>query len=146
MVSKDLYAFFGLHDILSNHAHTPFTSEEGIDYPTVEHYYLHHQALFHDDYVSAQKILACPTASEAKRLSRGSQGRRSDLWYTKQMVIMKYGLRLKWEQNSCVRRELCRTKNKIILEANPNDTFWGVGHGKNDPRIHNPHLWRRGTV
>lgn len=44
-----------------------------------------------------------------------------------QVMIMEKLLRLKIEQNPYVKKKLLETKDYIIVEDSPKDSFWGIG-------------------
>jgi ribA/ribD-fused uncharacterized protein len=49
---------------------------------------------------------------------------------------------LKFEQNEGFRKELLDTGDKILVEASPYDTIWGVGLSEDDPLILDEKNWK----
>ena len=47
-----------------------------------------------------------------------------------QIIIMEELLRLKVEQNPYVKKKLLQTKNYLIVEDSPKDSFWGWGENR----------------
>ena len=48
----------------------------------------------------------------------------------------------KFSQNAEMLRFLKATENKIIVEASPCDTIWGIGMSERDDGVTNPHNWK----
>ena len=69
------------------------------------------------------------------------------LWEWRQQckgVLLK-GCFLKFEQNEMLAKHLLSTQ-EIIAEASPNDRYWGIGLGLNDPRAGDPSQWKGENV
>ncbi len=56
------------------------------------------------------------------------------------MILIKY------YQNETRKRSLLKTNDKVIAEASPSDTFFGVGHGLRDTDLWRPSAWRGRNV
>jgi ribA/ribD-fused uncharacterized protein len=48
----------------------------------------------------------------------------------------------KFSQNDELSDELLATGNKILVEASPYDTIWGIGMGEKEPGINDPANWK----
>jgi ribA/ribD-fused uncharacterized protein len=48
---------------------------------------------------------------------------------------------LKFSQNEKFKEFLLSTNDKILVEASPYDTIWGIGMLETDPRAQNPSQW-----
>ena len=57
------------------------------------------------------------------------------LWKDRRIEIMRKGLLAKFRQNKYLKEALLETGDTNILEANPNDKFWGVGLSLQNPNI-----------
>ena len=55
---------------------------------------------------------------------------------------MKKGLSAKFRQNPSLAKYLKDTGNTVLVEANPHDTYWGVGLSLTSMDIWNPEKWR----
>lgn len=98
---------------LSNFYESPF-EEEGILYPTVEHYF---QAMKSKDIEGRKKIAAAPTPGKAKRLGRTIELRKD--WEEIKVDVMKFGLTEKFRIPE-LREKLLATGNEELIEGN----FW----------------------
>ena len=111
-------------------------------YVTVEHWMMAAKArLFHDD-LTLKKILDTKSPKEAKDLGRQVKGFNPNVWDAKCFDIVVQGNYLKFSQNSDMKEYLLGTGTKILVEASPYDTIWGIGIGQDDERAFNPGLWR----
>ena len=45
-------------------------------------------------------------------------------------------------QNTELGEFLCNTGNKVLVEASPFDTIWGIGMSERDEGVTNPHNWK----
>lgn len=113
----------------------PFYKEKGdkllIQVNTNEHFF---QACKAWNFFGHYNIMARRSPKEAKKA-----GRKVDLrpdWDAIKIDVMRYGLRLKFNQNQRLKKKLIDTYPMILEEGNTwNDTIWGVdiytGYGMN---------------
>lgn len=64
-----------------------------------------------------------------------------DIWNEHKYGIVKKGNFLKFSQNERFKEFLLSTDNKILVEASPYDTIWGIGMLETDPNAKNPAQW-----
>jgi len=122
-------SFDGEFAFLSNFYDSPF-EEEGILYPTVEHYF---QAMKSKDVEGRKKIAAAPTPGKAKYLGRTTELRKD--WEEIKDTVMWSGLRHKFQIPE-LREKLLATGNEELIEGNWwGDTTWGVCNGKGENRL-----------
>lgn len=95
-------------------------------YPTVEHAY---QAahFFKTNPKLAEEIRLCYSPVEAFELANKNNQYDDPDWKDIRIGIMEEILRAKLDQNKFVKDKLITAKNKIIVEKNKNDSFWGWG-------------------
>ncbi len=115
---------------------------EGIEFKTVEHFFMYHKAILMGDEHTAKKILLVRTPQEAKALGRLVQNFDEEKWDTLKEGVMVHGLWLKATQHSEVKDLLLATCGKKLAEASPFDKIWGIGMSKDDKNAHNPNKWR----
>lgn len=48
----------------------------------------------------------------------------------------------KFSQNPELGNFLQRTGTRVLVEASPVDTIWGIGLARDDERIHDPNQWQ----
>lgn len=121
--------------------HSSFTVDN-ITYKTAEHWMMAHKALLFGDTMSFDKIIASNKPSEAKELGRQVLGYDDQIWNENKFEIVKNGNIHKFNQHPEFAEYLLRTENRIIVEASPVDTIWGIGLPVNSKDIENIYAWR----
>jgi ribA/ribD-fused uncharacterized protein len=92
-----------------------------ISYPTVEHYY---QAMKTLDMEYRQKIAACSTPGQAKRMGQKAPELRRK-WATRRLHYMEKALRYKFAKGTTWHKKLMKS-NRYLTEWNYwHDNFWG---------------------
>jgi len=115
--------------------------ENGIVYNTAEHYMMADKARLFNDPETLEKILQASTPNQVKILGRKVKNFDPKLWDEHKYEIVKQGNLLKFSQNQKYKDFLLSTNNKILVEASPYDTIWGIGMLETDSRAENPLLW-----
>ena len=119
----------------------PF-EEDGVVYPTAEHYMMAGKAKVFEDQEHWEKIIACETAAEAKKLGRQVRNFEAAVWEEHRCPIVIQGNQLKFEQHEELKTFLLGTKQRVLVEASPRDRIWGIGLGKNSEKAQHPSTWR----
>lgn len=115
---------------------------DGIKYLTAEHYMMAQKAkLFHDDEIFDQ-ILKVKHPNEAKQLGRKVQNYDEQVWKEKRFNIVLQANLAKFSQHSELRDFLIATHDRILVEASPVDSIWGVGMAQDHVDIQNPEKWK----
>jgi ribA/ribD-fused uncharacterized protein len=143
MSDSDFVFFFGPGDpneYLSNWSEISIT-ENGLTFPTTEHYFMYHKAIYFKDRATAEKIYNAKEPTLARKLGRQVKNFDEDLWEISSIGIMKRALQLKVEQYPDLLEKLLKTKNKIIAEATPFDKKWGIGLRMTDPKALDQKNW-----
>jgi ribA/ribD-fused uncharacterized protein len=116
--------------------------DNGIKFPTAEHYVMYQKAKLFGDHEACEKVLLAGTPREAKAIGRVVKGFKRELWEDKRIEIVVNGNLAKFSQN----RELCNflidTGNRVLVEASPHDPIWGIGLAQDDPASENPNDWK----
>ena len=139
------FAFFwkpdGPYGFLSNwSAHG--IRDEGLRFKTMEHYMMYSKAILMDDSDTASRILSAKTPYAAKKLGREVRNFNEDKWRLQRESIVHKGLTMKVDQHPDVKRQLIGTFGKVLAEASPYDTTWGIGLAASDERANNQEHWR----
>ncbi len=102
---------------------------DGDFYPTVEHAY--QAGKFVDTAPEiAEKIKKCLSAHEAQQIAFKNKDKLPKNWHDIKVDYMEKLLRIKLEQNPYVKQKLLQTKNYLICEDSPKDSFWGIGKNR----------------
>jgi ribA/ribD-fused uncharacterized protein len=129
-------AFYTNRSELSNMYISPFTLEDR-EFSCVEQYYVYHKAKFHKDENLTQQIIKSNNTSKIKQISNRintSTTFDTEGWNKIRENVMRQALRAKYEDAHC-RQALLRTKDTVIYECNPNDTYWSCGLGITKTKI-----------
>ena len=114
---------------------------EGIEYKTAEHWMMAEKARLFGDEEILQKILACHSPAEAKKLGRKVKNYQDEIWLENRFEIVKRGNFYKFSQNESLKDFLLTTQKRILVEASPVDNIWGIGMAIDHPNIENPAKW-----
>ena len=128
MTKKVIDRFDGEYAFLSNFSNSILYDDEGIEYPTVEHYFQAQKTLGLN---TRLVIAAAPTPGKAKGIGRHVQ-LRSD-WNNVKIDIMRDALIQKFSDKK-LQKKLIETGDAELIEGNWwGDKFWGVcgGEGEN---------------
>lgn len=102
-----------------------------------------YKALFFNDQNIAVQIMHSNSPKEQKRLGRLVANYDDNKWADVRENIMINILIDKFTQNENLYTILKSTKNKIIVEASPIDTIWGIGmHVTQYPSICDKAKWK----
>jgi ribA/ribD-fused uncharacterized protein len=115
---------------------------DGVTYPTAEHYMMAEKARLFGDTASAEKILATTDPRRAKALGRRVAGFDEDTWVRERYGIVVRGNMAKFGAHARLRDHLSATTGKVLVEASPLDTIWGIGFDENQPEALRPSEWR----
>ncbi|TDE14627.1 NADAR family protein [Dyadobacter psychrotolerans] len=114
---------------------------DGIIYPTSEHWMMAQKALLFKDENTFHKIISSKSPGEAKELGRQVDNFNLAIWEQKRYQIVLEGSLHKFGQHSRLREFLLNTKQRILVEASPVDTIWGIGLTAESHGARYPELW-----
>ncbi|WP_018683567.1 NADAR family protein [Actinokineospora enzanensis] len=115
---------------------------DGQEFASAEHYMMWRKATLFDDASSAAEILAAGHPKQAKDLGRGVRGFDAEVWEAARYEIVLAASVAKFGQNPDLRAFLLGTGDRVLVEASPLDTVWGIGLAADDPRAENPADWQ----
>jgi ribA/ribD-fused uncharacterized protein len=114
---------------------------DGITYLTAEHFMMASKARLFEDLEAEQNILKAKQPKDAKRLGRGVRGFDGAVWEEYRFELVVQGNLAKFSQNEPFKEFLLGTKNRVIVEASPDDRIWGIGIAADNPDAKNPRRW-----
>lgn len=115
---------------------------EGIIYKTAEHWMMAKKAELFEDTAILEKIIACKSPAEAKKLGREVKNYEEQKWLDFRFQIVKEGNLHKFNQNNDLKKMLLNTGNKILVKASPVDAIWGIGMASDHKYCTHPEKWR----
>jgi hypothetical protein len=141
---------------LSQWFHSPFKAQPFMaevmgyasffyEFNTCEHYMMYNKALYMGDVECAGRILKAETPKEAKNIGREVKNYDDVLWDAIRFHVVVRANYLKFNSpftNPKLREYLKKTESRIIVEANPEDSIWGVALSETDDRILDESQWR----
>lgn len=139
-VNKDKYYFF-----CGGRCSQWFKSTfmvDGIEYNCVEQFMMAQKALFFDDYEKFKAIMNTKDPKAQKNFGRLVNNYDDAIWSEVRYSIVLRGNMAKFTQNDELKRYLKSLAGKVIVEASPYDTIWGIGLGMDDPRRFDESKWR----
>lgn len=126
--------FFWKNSIFSQWFSSPFTVNN-IEYCCAEQYMMAEKARLFNDDETLEKILNTKDPKKMKQLGRSVKNFDVDSWIDNSLDIVVNGNYYKFNQNPEMKKKLLETGDKIIAEASPYDSIWGIGMSENDPKI-----------
>ncbi|WP_207534433.1 NADAR family protein [Desertivirga arenae] len=114
----------------------------GFVYPTAEHWMMAQKALLFDDKENFKTILEAQSPGAVKALGRQVKNFENELWEEKRYEIVLKGNFYKFAQNPELKEFLIKTGDRVIVEASPLDSIWGVGLAADDERVNDPNSWQ----
>lgn len=115
--------------------------EHGTRYPTTEYYMMAEKARLFDDEATRAAILAASHPDEAKRLGRQIAAFDEATWNAARVGIVVRGNLLKFGQHPALAAFLRQTGSRVLVEASPVDSIWGIGLPADHPRAAQPQHW-----
>lgn len=89
-----------------------------------------------------ESILTAKHPKEMKAYGRAVRNFDKDTWDKECYGIVKRASLAKFSQNAELGDYLKSTKNRILVEASPQDRIWGIGMSQSNPDAENPVKWR----
>jgi ribA/ribD-fused uncharacterized protein len=126
---------------LSQWYEAPFTVD-GDTYRTSEHFMMAGKARLFDEPAICKRILSARTPGEAKRLGREIRNFDETVWVESRFDLVTQGNVAKFSQNAALGSFLLGTGDKVLVEASPVDSIWGIGLAAADPAALDPRNWQ----
>jgi len=96
-------------------------------FQNTEQWMMYKKAQLFNDSGIAKKILKTPDPRMCKNLGRQVQNFDQQTWEANREKIVTEGCFLKFSQNSDLKKILLATGSRLLVEASPYDTIWGIG-------------------
>lgn len=119
----------------------PF-AEDGVSYPTAEHWMMAGKARLFDDEPGLARVLAAASPKDAKAVGRAVRGYSEQVWADARFDLVVAGNLAKFRQNPELSAFLSATDRKVLVEASPRDRVWGIGIGASHLDATRPSRWR----
>ena len=130
----------GFISSLSNWYACTFSDTE-YTYSSTEQYMMYQKAILFHDLESASNIMRSDSPKVAKSLGRQVKNFDQHEWNQNCERIVYEGCLLKFSQNIELRDYLLSTGHKILVEASPYDSIWGIGLSAKDAIVIPQEQW-----
>lgn len=131
-VGKECLSQWYMRDFKVNH----------LTYCCMEQYMMSEKAKLFGDKEIFKKIMNTCDQKEIKQLGRKVKGFDDNIWNEVKYHIVLTGNYYKFSQNKDLRNFLLATGDKLLVEASPYDTIWGIGMGQENKDCENPEKWK----
>ena len=115
---------------------------DGLSYASAEHFMMAGKARLFGDEDARARIINASSPKLAKQLGRRVKNFNEGLWRDARFQLVVEGNYAKFKQNPELAAFLISTGNKLLVEASPTDSIWGIGLAADDDRAKNPERWR----
>ena len=115
---------------------------DGVRYATAEHFMMAAKAKLFADEAAHAEVLRAKSPAEAKAAGRAVKNYDDEKWGRARFDAVVKGNIAKFGQHEDLRRFLLSTGERVIVEAAPRDTIWGIGMGASNPNARDPKKWR----
>lgn len=113
----------------------------GLAFPTAEHWMMYEKArLFQDERIMLS-MLDDENPAVAKKLGRQIRGFDEETWNREKGRIVFEGNLHKFAQNPELADFLFSTGDRVLVEASPDDSIWGIGLNEQMARSTAPDQW-----
>lgn len=119
----------------------PF-SVDRVEYRTAEHFMMAAKARLFGDSATLQRILAAKHPKEAQELGRSVKDFNEATWLERRYEFVLAGNLAKFSQHPDLKSFLLLTGKRILVEASPVDSIWGVGLAANSIHATHPEKWQ----
>ena len=123
------YYHFKENGEFSNFYEAPFYDDNGLFFPTSEHYYQYYK-FTQTNLKVAKQIRTAKRPADAYRLSRQFRDDVRIDWDTIKIDVMRRAIYYKFTQNPHLKEKLLLSDSRILAENSPRDYFWGLGMDK----------------
>jgi ribA/ribD-fused uncharacterized protein len=119
----------------------PF-SVDGVRYATAEHYMMAGKARLFGDAEAERLVLASDDPGRAKGAGRRVRGFDEGTWAAHRYDLVVAANTAKFASHSPLGNFLLGTGDRVLVEASPSDTIWGIGLSAAQPEAWYPSRWR----
>jgi len=112
-----------------------------VKFNTNEQYMMLCKALLFDDYDTARAIMNTDQPNEQKALGRRVKNFDDARWRDIAKDVVLIGNLARFYKVESSKKHLLSTGNKLLVEASPKDSIWGIGMSDNHPDVNDPSKW-----
>lgn len=140
-LTPSMVLFWRTAEIYSNWHPATFVDENGQCFANSEQFMMWAKALVMGDTGMAARMLGVSNPKKLKGMGRDVTPYSESRWVERRLAVMVHACYLKFSQNPAMKTELLATGERILVEASPDDTTWGIGLDESDPRCLDKDQW-----
>jgi hypothetical protein len=125
--------FFGPEDPFSTWYPSQF-HYQAMPFENVQHFVNYFKAKMFGDEALAERIYKAKNPQLCQQLGREVKGFNQEKWNAEREKYVQIGCREKFLQNTELLIALFETGDRLLVEANPKDAYWGIGFAEDDPQ------------
>lgn len=114
----------------------------GVQYKTAEHWMMAQKARLFSDEDVFERVINARSPGAAKALGRQVRGFDDGLWREKRTEIVVQGSVHKFGQHPALNEFLQNTHDRVLVEASPVDSIWGIGLAADNALAQEPRTWQ----
>jgi ribA/ribD-fused uncharacterized protein len=114
----------------------------GRRFATAEHYMMWSKAMLFEDDLAASAILADDDPERARAIGRTVTDFDLAVWERHRFQIVVRGSVAKFGQRGELRTFLLSTGDRVLAQASPTDSVWGIGLSADDPLAADARTWQ----
>ena len=133
-MTENRAAFFTKNSPLSNHYPSPF-KHNSETFNCTEQFIMMSNARLFGDQESVTQIMQEKDPLKQKQLRKTIKNYDQTRWRASAPELITPGLLSKFEQNPVCKKVLLQTQQRLIIEANKHDMYFGAGISLRDPSI-----------
>lgn len=137
--NEEMILFYG--GFMSNWCPARF-EKDGMTFDNSEQYFMFKKAWFFKDFQAVKQILQSTDPQTVKSIGRTIKNYDDFKWAKVRVQFMYEANFLKYSKNPEFKKMLLSTGDKILVEASPVDTIWGIGLDENDPDAFDQTKWK----
>lgn len=142
MIITDKYVFFWNGTFSNWHPAKFLDPYNNLTFENTEQAFMWYKAACFNDAETQKLIESTPDPREVKKLGRLVKNYNDEIWTNARYERMIYVNMLKYTENMAYKKELLDTGDKILVEASPYDTVWGIGMLETDPGVEDEANWK----
>ncbi len=119
----------------------PFEVDD-IVYQTAEHWMMAGKARLFNDNAALEQVLISKSPAAAKKAGRMVKGFEPGAWDKQKFDLVVEGNNYKFSQHPVLKGFLLNTNDRVLVEASPVDSIWGIGMAGDHPMAENPAAWK----
>ncbi|XP_045159949.2 uncharacterized protein LOC123525175 [Mercenaria mercenaria] len=140
--AREKYVYFWKSQSIYSQWHKSWFYVDDEKFNCAEQFMMFKKAVLFGDDEIAGEILRCKDPKKIKALGREVRGFDPHKWQQNCLYIVRKGNKAKFTQNEGFLADILITYPKVLVEASPFDSIWGIGLDEDSPDAWDENTWR----